>query len=172
MEKKIFLGKYRIVDARYGATPETRRGLAGAAYEAQEIATRKKVAVELVPAASLRPSVRAGLEAEALAAKQLRHISIPNLYDFGVEGEHLIYVTEYFEGITTEEWVTEHGPLAVDAVLRIALQVVSALGAAAFYKIFHHAINPRNLMIVPGQTTEGKWPCEARVIRRPAPERP
>src|SRR5688572_5886649 len=44
------------------------------------------------------------------------------------------------------------------AVLRIALQVVSAMGACAFHKISHHAINPANLMLVPGQTPEGDWP--------------
>ena len=43
------------------------------------------------------------------------------------------------------------------SVLRIALQVMSAMGAAAFHKISHHAINPANLLLVPGQTPEGDW---------------
>jgi serine/threonine protein kinase len=48
--------------------------------------------------------------------------------------------------------------MAVGAALRIAQQVVGALGAATFHGILHHAINPRNIMIVPGQTTDGEWP--------------
>jgi serine/threonine-protein kinase len=158
MENKIFLGKYRISGARDGASVETRRSLAGVAYEAEDIITGGKVTVELIPAASVRTAVRTQLEGEAFAAKQLCHINIPKLYDFGLDDDQLVYVTEYFDGTTTEAWVRAHGPLAIDPVLRIALQVVSALGAAAFHKIFHHAINPSNLMIVPGQTVEGDWP--------------
>ena len=48
--------------------------------------------------------------------------------------------------------------MPVGPVLRIASQVVSALGAAAFHRIIHHAINPSNLVLVPGQTAEGEWP--------------
>ena len=48
--------------------------------------------------------------------------------------------------------------MPVEAVLRVALQIVRGLGTAAFYKIFHHAINPSNLVIVPGRTLEGDWP--------------
>ena len=48
--------------------------------------------------------------------------------------------------------------MPVEAVLRVALQIVNGLGTAAFYNIFHHAINPSNLVIVPGRTLEGDWP--------------
>ena len=158
MKNKIFLGKYRISGARDGASAEIRRGLAGVTYEAEDIVTGAKVTVELISAASLGTAVRTRLKGEALAAKQLRHINIPSLIDFGFEDDQLVYVTEYFDGITLEAWVAAHGPMSVDTVLRIALQVVSALGAAAFQKIFHHAINPGNLMIAPGQTAEADWP--------------
>jgi hypothetical protein len=48
--------------------------------------------------------------------------------------------------------------MPVSAVLRIASQVVSALAAAAVHQINHYAINPSNLVLVPGQTAEGEWP--------------
>src|SRR5205807_7527433 len=116
------------------------------------------VSVEVIPALSCENSARDQLEAEAIAAKKINHINIPALYDFGVEDDQLIYVTEYFDGTSAEEWVNEHGPMPTGAVLRMGLQVLSALGAAAFQKISHHAINPGNLMLVPGQTPEGDWP--------------
>jgi serine/threonine protein kinase len=116
------------------------------------------VTVEVIPAAAFRSSVRTKLEAEANAAKQINHINIPALYDFGIEDDQLIYVTEYFDGASAEEWVHEHGPMPTGAVLRIALQVIGAMGAASFHKISHHAINPANLILVPGQTPEGDWP--------------
>jgi eukaryotic-like serine/threonine-protein kinase len=156
MDSKIFLGKYRVAAEEMEAVGEIADS--PLAYEAEEIDSGKQVVVEVVPAASLKAPVRERLEAEALAAKKLSHVNIPALYDFGAEDNHLVYVTEDFEGTLAEEWVNAHGPMPVGPVLRIASQVVSALGAAAFHRINHHAINPSNLVLAPGQTAEGEWP--------------
>ncbi len=51
-----------------------------------------------------------------------------------------------------------HGPMPADAVLRIGLQVVRALAAAAFHGLTHRGIQPSNMVIVPGQTADGGWP--------------
>ncbi len=42
--------------------------------------------------------------------------------------------------------------------MRIALQVVSALGAAAFRSLAPRALHPGNIVLVPGQTAAGEWP--------------
>jgi serine/threonine-protein kinase len=156
MDSKIFLGKYRVAGDEMGAVGELTDS--PLAYEGEEIDSGKNVVVEVVPAAPLKAAVRERLEAEAIAAKKLSHVNIPALYDFGVEDDHFVYVTEDFEGTLAEEWVNAHGPMPEGPVLRIAAQVVSALGAAAFHRINHHAINPSNLVLVPGQTAEGEWP--------------
>src|SRR5437867_3332862 len=51
-----------------------------------------------------------------------------------------------------------YGPMPPDAVLRVAAQVVSALSAASFHRLTHRAIQPSNLLIVPGPTAEGGCP--------------
>ncbi len=48
--------------------------------------------------------------------------------------------------------------MPADAVLRVAAQVASALSAASFHRLTHRAIQPSNLLIVPGPTAEGGWP--------------
>jgi serine/threonine protein kinase len=48
--------------------------------------------------------------------------------------------------------------MPADAVLRVAEQIVSVLSTASFHKLTHCAIQPSNLMIVPGSTPEGGWP--------------
>jgi serine/threonine protein kinase len=156
MDSKIFLGKYRVAAEEMEAVGEIADS--SLAYEAEEIDSGKKVVVEIVPAGSLKTAARDRLEAEAMAARKLSHINIPALCDFGVEDDRLVYVTEDFEGTPAEEWVNAHGPMPVGPVLRIASQVLSALGAAAIHQINHHAINPSNLVLVPGQTAEGDWP--------------
>lgn len=167
MENKIFLGKYRVaademaladpLGASTGVLVAEQHAVA-TIYRGDDIDSGRDVAIEVIPAAGFKLSVREQLEAEALAAKKINHINIPALYDFGVENDQIIYVTEYFDGTSAEEWVNAHGPMPTGAVLRIALQVISAMGASAFHKISHHAINPANLMLVPGQTPEGDWP--------------
>lgn len=156
MEHKIFLGKYRVSLDELDGPAELRDH--PLLLEAEDIVAEKKVSLELIPAASLKPAVLEKLEAEAAVAKKLNHINIPALLDFGIEDDELVYVTEYVDGTSAEEWVNSHGPMPTSAVLRIGLQVVSTLGAAAFQQISHHAINPGNLVLVPGQTAEGDWP--------------
>jgi serine/threonine protein kinase len=173
MEFKIFLGKYRVAhdemalaappaaDDALGAetlTPVSETPATAAVYRGVEIDSGRDVAVEVIPAFSLKRAARERLEAEALAARKINHINIPALYDFGVEDDHLVYVTEYFDGTSAEEWVNAHGPMPTGAVFRIALQVVGAMGVASIHKISHHALNPANLILVPGQTPEGDWP--------------
>ena len=153
---KIFLGKYRVSSDEIEAVGDDNGR--SAAYEAREISSGKKVVVESIPVPPLKPAERERLETEAIALKKIRHVNIPALYDFGVEDDHLIYATEEFDGTLAEEWVNAQGPLPIGPVLRIASQVVSALGVAALYQIGHQAINPANLVLVAGQTAEGDWP--------------
>jgi eukaryotic-like serine/threonine-protein kinase len=168
MENKVFLGKYRVAaDEIAQVTAEPAAVAVGdiaepvataRIYRGVEINSGRDVNLEVIPSAGFKQSVREKLEAEAGAARQINHINIPELYDFGIEAGQLIYVTEYFDGTSAENWVNQHGPMPTGSVLRIGLQVMSAMGAAAFHKISHHAINPANLLLVPGQTPEGDWP--------------
>ena len=167
MEHKVFLGKYRVAqdEIALGAAEPTTVAVTATEqiapariYRGEEIDSGRTVTVELIPTGDFKPSVRAKLETEATAAKQINHINIPALYDFGIEDVQVIYVTEHFDGTSAEEWVNQHGPMPTGAALRIALQVIGAMGAASFHKISHHAINPANLILVPGQTPEGDWP--------------
>ncbi len=89
---------------------------------------------------------------------QFDHAHIARTVDFGKEGDEYAFVSEYPRGETTEQWVGQNGRMPPEAVLRIALQVVSAIGAAAYHQIFHADIRPVNLVITPGQTAEGGWP--------------
>ena len=155
MNEQIFLGKYLPSGPSESASF---RSAAGGVYRGVESATGRAVNLEIVPGDTLSDAVREQLAAEVAVAKQLDHPNIPALYDFGVEDGNLIYVTEDLDGTTLENWISEQGPLDAGAGLRLSLQILSALGAAAYHGILHHAINPRNVLIVPGQATDGGWP--------------
>lgn len=158
MESKTYLSHYRVPVNHNGTPIEVRREGIETVYKAEDTKAGREVALTLIPSAGLRPNVLSELKAEAAAAQKISHINIPQLFDFGFEDEQLVYASEYFEGSSAAEWVTTHGPMPIGAVLRIGLQVVSALGAAIFHGIVHRSINPRNVILVPGQTPEGDWP--------------
>jgi serine/threonine protein kinase len=158
MESKIYLRRYRVCPDDIGLPIVIRRSTSEATFKAEDLASSQDVAVQVIPVGNMPEAAREKLGAEAALAKELAHANIPALKDFGFEGEQLIYVTEYFEGTTAEEWVKLHGPLPIAAALRVGLQLVGALAAATFHGIYHPALNPANVMLVPGQTPEGEWP--------------
>ena len=158
MEQTTFLGHYRIsVDAKGGPRE---RGRAGSAitYEAVDERSGESVALKLIPVSSIDPAAREQFEEQARAAARIKHVNIAKVFDFGRERNYFVYVAEALQGEPLALWIAQHGPMPADAVLRVAEQIVSVLSTARFHKIAHCAIEPSNLMIVPGPTPEGSWP--------------
>ena len=157
MENRVLLNRYRLSLAGNGLPVELNRTPTAVLYRAQEIKSGREVALEFVTT-TISPGLRHVLEAEATAAREINHINIPKLYDFGFDRDDLVYVNEYCEGPTAAAWVAARGSLPVAAVLRVALQVVETVGAMAFHRIVHHSLNPDNIIFVDNQTTKGGWP--------------
>jgi hypothetical protein len=88
----------------------------------------------------------------------LRHVNIARVFDFGREGGDLVCISEHLPGETLAAWVAAHGPMAGDAALRVAEQVVSVLSSASFHKLPFPPIQPSDIIVVLGQTPEGSWP--------------
>ncbi|MEY2484823.1 MAG: eukaryotic-like serine/threonine-protein kinase [Verrucomicrobiota bacterium] len=156
MDREIFLEHY-CINGNGERAPIGRNGPAKT-YRASDRQSGAPVALTLLPIASIDPSEREHFEEKARAATLLDHINIARTVAFGTTDEHFVFVSEYPQGETVQEWITEHGPMPPDAVLRIALQVLAALGAASFHGLTHPAIEPSNIIIVPGKTLEGGWP--------------
>src|SRR5206468_10106111 len=153
-----FLGHYRISVSRDGTPHELGRAGAAITYKAVDQRSGEPVALKLIPIANIDEELQKQFEEQARPAQQLHHSNIAKVLDFGKEAGQFVYVSEYLEGETVDSWVEEHGPMPPDAVLRVAAQVASALSAASFHRLTHRAIQPSNLLIVPGPTAEGGWP--------------
>jgi serine/threonine-protein kinase len=158
MERTTFAEHYRVCLKDDGSPRELSRTGGAITYKANDIRSGEPVALKLIRIASVDPVARERFEEQAHAAQLLDHINIAKVSACGVEDDHFVFVSEYLEGETLDSWIAEHGPMALDVVLRIALQVISALSAASFHRLTHRAIRPSNLMIVPGPTAEGGWP--------------
>jgi len=112
----------------------------------------------LIPLAALEPEKVAQLKERAEIAEKLDHVNIAKTLAVGVSYDYFVIVSEYFEGESADSWIVENGPMPADAALRVGLQIVRAIGAAAFFNLTHRAIQPSNLMIAPGEAPDGGWP--------------
>ena len=158
MEDKVFLEHYRIRTNADESLREVSRTGAAINYKAIDVRSSEPVALQLVPLASVEPASLVQFRERACSVQKLDHVNIAKLFAVGVEHEYIALVSEYVEGETADSWIVAHGPMTADAVLRIGIQVVRALAAAAFFSLTHRAIQPSNIMIVPGRTDDGGWP--------------
>jgi serine/threonine protein kinase len=134
---------------RYQIISPIGSGGMGEIYLAQDIRLNRKVAIKLLPDKYTKdPERLRRFEQEAQAASALNHPNIITIYEIGeAEGRHFI-ATEYIEGSTVRRRMVGT-KLALNEVLEIALQVVSALAAAHTAGIIHRDIKPENIMIRP-----------------------
>lgn len=158
MGKKIFLERYRLSIGRNGRPVELHCSSNARSYRAQEIGTGREVAITIVSCVPTDAAMLERLTSNAAAAQTINHISIPKLYDFRRQDNELIYVTEYCDGHTAAAWVAVRGPFPIGPVLRIALQVLDAMNATAFQRLYHPALNPDNILLLAGQIEDGDWP--------------
>jgi len=158
MEHTTFFEHYRVCTSDDESAQEVSRTGAAINYKAIDTRSHEPVLLQLIPVATIEPTKLQQLKERAETAEKLDHINIGKTFAVGVEHDYLALVSEHFEGETADSWIVAHGPMPADAALRVGLQVVRAIGAAAFFNLTHRAIQPSNLMIVPGQSPDGGWP--------------
>jgi serine/threonine protein kinase len=158
MEHTTFFEHYRVAMDEEESVQEVSRTGAAINYKAIDTRSNEPVQLQLIPVATIEPTKLQQLKERAETAEKLDHVNIAKTFKVGVEHDYLALVSEHFEGETADSWVVANGPMAADAALRAGLQVVRAIGAAAFFNLTHRAIQPSNIMIVPGQSPDGGWP--------------
>jgi tetratricopeptide (TPR) repeat protein/TolB-like protein len=140
MEPQV--GPYRIVE-RLGA------GGMGEVYLAEDPRLGRRVALKRLsdPALTL-PDARARLLREAAMAATLNHPNIATIYDV-LEWEGVPFlVMEYVPGDTLASQV-KRGPLTIDRVVQIGLQLCDALAEAHAHGVVHRDLKPANVRITP-----------------------
>jgi serine/threonine protein kinase len=155
MSRNLYLTHYRLGekgDVPPGALVET---ASATTFKAADTRTGAPVLLTLVPVGAVSDEQREKFEARAKAIVQFDHVHLARTVDFGREEDEYAFVSEYPRGETTEQWVAQYGRMPPEAVLRVAIQIVSVMGAAAFQQIIHGSIQPSNIVITPGQIAEG-----------------
>ena len=120
----------------------------GEVYRARDVRLQRLVAIKVITSDVAATETIRRLESEALSASALNHPNILTVYEFGVhEGLHYL-VTEFIEGRTLRDRLSE-GPLPIAEALDIAIQIATALEAAHAAGLIHRDVKPENAMIRP-----------------------
>ena len=84
---------------------------------------------------------------EARAVAQLAHPNIVTVIDRGEDDERQFIVFEYVDGDDLKQLVERVGPLPVDQVLTLALDIAQALAFAHERGIVHRDVKPQNVLL-------------------------
>jgi serine/threonine protein kinase/Tfp pilus assembly protein PilF len=122
--------------------PRIGAGGMGDVYSARDTRLNRTVAIKVLPARVANDSrARERFEREARAVAALNHPHICTLHDIGSQDGVDFLVMEYLDGVTLR------GPMPVEEVFRLAIQIASALAAAHQHGILHRDLKPGNVML-------------------------
>ncbi|HEX4979488.1 MAG TPA: protein kinase [Acidimicrobiales bacterium] len=140
-----------VLGGRYRLGTLLGRGGMAEVYSAHDQRLDRAVAVKVLrPAMASHEEIRRRFDAEARAAASLSHPNVVAVFDTGedetADGRVSWIVMERLPGATLADRLAE-GPLEVDAVTRVAGDVLGALGAAHDAGILHRDIKPGNILL-------------------------
>lgn len=118
-------------------------------YRGLDTTLRREVAVKVLHRHLADSSeARDRFEREAQAVAKLRHENILEIFDFsGNDSEESYIVTEFIDGQTLKQFITEHEIKYPEIGAMITVEVCRALAHAHSFGVLHRDVKPENVMI-------------------------
>jgi tRNA A-37 threonylcarbamoyl transferase component Bud32 len=144
----VTTGIRQILD-KYELLEKVGQGGMAIVYRGLDTTLRRQVAVKVLHRhLADHKEARDRFEREAQAVAKLRHENILEIFDFsGVESEDSYIVTEFIDGQTLKQFISEHQIRFPEIGAMITVQVCRALSHAHSLGVLHRDVKPENIMI-------------------------
>jgi tetratricopeptide (TPR) repeat protein/tRNA A-37 threonylcarbamoyl transferase component Bud32 len=121
----------------------------GVVYKAEDTSLKRTVALKFLhPDAAINEEQRQRFIHEAQAAAAIEHPNICTVYEIGREKDQIFISMAYLEGTPLDEKLRS-GPLSLEEILNLAIQVGGALSEAHAKQVIHRDLKSANIMVTP-----------------------
>ena len=138
-----------LQNGRYAILKKLGEGGKGIVYKARDTVLNRVVAIKMLKSAVPSEEAYSRFMREAQAVAKLNHPNIVSIYDIGKEDEKQFFVIEFVDGMSLRSLMGTYpeGKCDIQTVLRIGIDVCSALQYAHSQGVLHRDIKPENILI-------------------------
>ncbi len=138
------------LDGRYFVDKKIGEGGMGVVFAARHSVIERPLAIKVLKREVMRDTatIRRFVQ-EAKAASRIGHPNIVDVTDFGTTPDGMTYsVMEFVQGPTLGAVIRAAAPVPLHRLIKIAVQIARALGAAHDKGIVHRDLKPENVFLV------------------------
>jgi len=138
-----------LQNGRYAILKKRGEGGKGIVYKARDTVLNRIVAIKMLKSEVLSEETYSRFVREAQAVAKLNHPNIVSIHDIAKEDEKRFFVAEFVDGMDLHELMRTYPEAKCDVqtILRISIDVCSALQFAHSQGVLHRDVKPENILI-------------------------